>query len=78
MANTEKTPLQSLNLWTNLATLVAAAFSYFSLTPDMSAAQALGDEAHRAVDAIQSKNYVVFATVIFNVANILYHLWKKR
>lgn len=75
---TEKTPLQSTNLWTNLATLAMGVFSYFSLTPDLSTAQTLGDEAHRAVEAINTRNYVLFATVLFNVGNIIFHLFKKR
>lgn len=75
----EKTPaLRSTNLWTGIATIIAALFSYFALTPDLSAAGALAEEAQKATDAINAKNWVVLAAVAFNVANILYHLFVKK
>lgn len=67
-----KSPIQSWNLWTGIATIVAAVFSYFALSPDPAAAQ-----AHRASEAISAKNYILLATIVFNIGNILYHLFKK-
>lgn len=72
-----KSPIKSWNLWTGIATIVAAVFSYFALSPDPAAAQALSDEAHRAAEAISTKNYILLATIVFNIGNILYHLFKK-
>lgn len=74
----QKTPLKSSNLWTGVATIVSAVISYFALTPDLSSAKLLSDEAHRAVDAISTRNYVVLFTVVVNVGNILYHLFRKN
>jgi len=76
MAKTSAT--RSTNLWTGVATIVAALFSYFALTPDLTTADVLAGEAHKAVYAITTKNWVVLATVAFNLANILYHLFVKK
>ena len=78
MANTTTSPLKSTNLWTGVATLVAALFSFFTLTPDLTQADTLAGEAHRAVEAISTRNYVVLITVVINVVNILYHLFKPK
>jgi hypothetical protein len=79
MANTAKSsPIKSPNLWTGIATLVAGLFSYFALTPDLALADTLASEAQKAIDAISTRNYVVLITVVINVVNILYHLFKPR
>lgn len=70
--------IRSTNLWTGVATIIAALFSFFALTPDLSTADVLAGEAQKAADAINAKNWVVLAAVAFNVANILYHLFIKK
>lgn len=78
MSNTvTKTPLQSTNFWTGIATVIAGAFSYFAVSPDLSAADVLVGEAQKAVDAISTKNYVAIFAVAINVVNIFVHLFKK-
>ena len=79
MANTTpaKTPLQSTNFWTGLATVIAALFSYFFISPDPTAAADLSNAAHTAVEAISAKNWVALFAVLINGGNILYHLFKK-
>lgn len=72
-----KSPLKSTNLWTGVATIVSAAFAFFSIAPDLSSAGILADESHRAVDAINTKNYGLLIAAVVNVGNILYHLFKK-
>lgn len=77
--STEKKPaIKSTNLWTGIATLIAAVFSYFALTPDMALADTLADEAARAAEAITARNWVVLVTVVVNLGNILYHLFVKK
>lgn len=78
MANQKAPALKSTNLWTGIATLIAAIFSYFSLTPDLASADVLAGEAARAVEAIQTRNWIFLVTVAVNVGNILYHLFVKK
>lgn len=78
MSTPKKAAVKSTNLWTGIATLVAAAFSYFSLTPDLDSAAVLASEANRAAEAISTRNYIVLFTVLVNAGNILYHLFKKQ
>lgn len=78
MSTPKKAAIKSPNLWTGIATIVSAGFAYFSLTPDLSTAQILADEANRAAEAISTRNYVVLFTVVVNAGNILYHLFKKN
>jgi len=74
---TTKTALQSTNFWTGIATIVAALFSYFAISPDLDGAAVLADGAQQAVTAISTKNYIALFGVVVNVGNILYHLFKK-
>lgn len=78
--NTEspaKSPLQSTNLWTGVATIVVAVFSYFFISPDLSSAGVLAQEGHKLIDSIASKNYAFLLAAVVNIGNILYHLFKK-
>lgn len=77
MSTPKKAALKSTNLWTGIATLIAAAFSYFSLTPDTDSAVVLASEANKAVEAISTRNWIVLFTVFVNAGNILYHIFKK-
>ena len=77
MSTTKNTPLKSYNFWTGFATVAASAFAFFSISPDLSAATVLADEAHKAADAVVTKNYVALFAVVVNAGNILYHLFKK-
>lgn len=78
MANQKTPAIKSTNLWTGIATLVAAVFSYFALTPDLALADTLAGEAARAAEAITARNWVVLLTIVVNVGNILYHLFVKK
>lgn len=78
MSTPKKAAVKSTNLWTGIATLVAAAFSYFSLTPDLDSAAVLASEANRAQEAITTRNWIVLFTVFVNAANIVYHIFKKE
>jgi len=66
----------SPNFWTGIATLIMAVFAYFKLTPDPATAVTLGEEAAKAAEAITARNWVLFLTGLFNIGNILYHLFK--
>lgn len=78
MSNTAtKTPLQSTNFWTGVATVGTAAFSFFAITPDYDSAAALATEAQKAIDAVHTKNIVAGFAVLINLGNILWHLFKK-
>lgn len=79
MANqpsTTKSPLKSTNLWTGLATIVAAAFGYFAITPDAAAASDLSETAKRLTDALAAKNWPLLIGIVVNAANIIGHLVK--
>ena len=79
MANTTpttKSPLKSTNLWTGLATLVAAAFAYFGVSPDAAAAADLANTTTQVVDAIETKNFALLFGVLINAVNIVTHLVK--
>lgn len=78
MANQKTSALSSSNFWIGLATLAAAAFSYFGVSPDLAAAGSLGEAAQQAADAISTRNWVLLFSVAINVGNILYHLFWKR
>lgn len=71
-------PVQSTNLWTGIATIVAGLFSYFALTPDWAVADTIAEESRRAVEAVQTKNYVALFTVVVSLGNIVYHLFFKK
>lgn len=77
MATSKTSPLKSANLWTGIATLVAAIFAYFQLSPDLSTAATLSDAAAQAADAIATRNWVLLISVLINAGNILWHLFKK-
>ena len=79
MANTTpttKSPLKSTNLWTGIATLVAAAFAYFGVSPDMAAATDIASTTTQVVDAIETKNFALLFGVLINAVNIVTHLVK--
>ncbi len=78
MSNQKAPAIKSSNLWTGIATLLAAIFSYFSLTPDLAAADVLAGETAKAVEAIQTRNWIILVTVAVNLGNILYHLFVKK
>lgn len=79
MSNTvTKSPLKSTNFWAGILTVVTGGFAFFAISPDLDSASVLANEAHRAVEAISTKNYTLLFTVVVNAGNILYHLfWKK-
>jgi mannitol-specific phosphotransferase system IIBC component len=72
-----KAVASSTNFWTGIFTVITAAFSYFLISPDFSSAEVLAGEAQKAVDAINTKNYIALFSVLVNAGNILYHLFKK-
>lgn len=73
----KKSPLRSTNFWAGIATVVAAGFAYFSVTPDLDQASVLANEAHRVVDSVVTKNYALLIAAVVNAGNILFHLFKK-
>lgn len=77
MANATS-PIASKNLWTGLATIIAAAFSFFAINFDAAAVDTLTEAAHKAQDAITAKNWVLLFSVVINVGNILYHLFRGK
>ena len=73
----KKTPLQSSNFWTGIFTVISAGFAYFSIYAETGAVQGLSEEAAKAVEAVQTKNYFGLIAVAVNVGNIIYHLFIK-
>lgn len=79
MSNTTQKPVgKSRNFWTGIITVVTGAASYFLISPDVVAADVLAGEAHKAVDAISTKNYVLLFGVLVNAGNIIWHLFDKK
>ncbi len=80
MANTtpaKKSPLKSTNMWTGIATLVAAAFAYFGVSPDAAAAVDLANTTTQVVDAIETKNFALLFGILINAVNVVTHLVKN-
>lgn len=69
----KKSPLASVNMWAGIATLVAALFGYFQITPDAAAAEALSTNAHSIVNALESKNLALIITAAIPALNNIYH-----
>lgn len=77
MSNTApKTPFKSTNFWTGIATIVAAAFGYFAVTPDAAAAGQLADTAQSVTEAVQAKNWPLLFGIVINAVNVVTHLVK--
>lgn len=72
-----KTPIQSVNFWTDLATVALSAAMFFMITPDAAAASDIADSAHTVVNAFETKNFILAMPGILKLANILWHLFKK-
>lgn len=80
MSNTTTTPkssLQSSNFWTNIIT-VAVGVLLAVVTPDFDLSQQVSGEVTGLVTAIKTANYGMLVTVLFNLGNILYHLFRKK
>lgn len=73
---TKKSPLQSSNLWTNIGTIVVAVILAF-LSPDLNASGQISGEVANVVSAIKAANYGLLITALFNLGNIIYHLFRK-
>lgn len=78
MANQTTPPIKSKNLWTGIATIVAAAFSFFAINFDPATVDTLTDAAHKAQEAITARNWVLLFSVVINLGNIIYHLFKGK
>lgn len=72
----KKTALQSANFWTNVATVVVGVVLAF-FTPDLPTSGEISGEVANIVGAIKTANYGLLITALFNVGNILFHLFKK-
>ncbi len=73
---TTKSPLQSKNLWTGVATLVASIFLFFGVTVDSAAVELITDTSGQVADAIQTKNWTAILIILVNSGNMLFHLFK--
>jgi hypothetical protein len=72
-----KSSLGSSNMWTNIGTIIVAIILSF-LTPDLPTAAQLGAEIQGVIAAIKAANYGLIITAVFNLGNILYHIFKKK
>lgn len=69
-------PLASTNFWTNIVTIiVGVALAFF--TPDLDVSGTVSAEVTNVVAAIKAANYGALITALFNLGNILWHLFKK-
>jgi hypothetical protein len=81
MANTQPLPpkksrAKSLNFWNTLATIGVSAFTYFSLTPDTTAAADLAKVATDATNAIEARNWAALALLFVSSGNLVWHIIK--
>ena len=76
MVTPTKTPFQSTNFWTGILTVIAAAFAYFGVAPDLAVSNELADTTKDVVDAVVTKNYALLFGVLINVTNIVQHFIK--
>lgn len=73
---TTKSPLQSKNFWTGIATILTAAFLGFGISVDASSVDTLTQTGTQVYDAISQKNWLAAGLVLINSANVLFHLFK--
>lgn len=77
MSNVTKTSsLTSSNFWNNLASVVVGIVLAF-FTPDLVLSDTVSAEVANLVAAIRSANWGGVALIVFNLGNILYHLFRK-
>lgn len=77
MSNVSKTSLQSSNFWTNIVTAAIGVLLAF-VTPDLPTASEISGEVAGLIAAIKTANYGLLITALFNIGNVLYHLFRKK
>ena len=77
MSNVSKTSLQSSNFWTNIVT-AAIGVLLAVFTPDLPTAGEISGEVANLIPAIKTANYGLLITALFNIGNVLYHLFRKK
>ena len=77
MSNVSKTSLQSSNFWTNIVTAAIGVLLAF-FTPDLPTAGEISGEVASLIATIKTANYGLLITALFNIGNVLYHLFRKK
>lgn len=72
-----KTPLQSSNFWTGLATIIGIIMALFHISPDAQLVQQGAESVTQVVSAVESKNWLTLLGLLAtgNLINMVTKIW---
>lgn len=76
MSNQKASSLTSSNFWNNAASVAVGILLAF-FTPDLALSETISGEVSGLVAAVKAANWGGVALIVFNLGNILYHLFRK-